>query len=73
MPSNDTMIETGRLPSGHPYARIGTGPRIVLSIPGLSFTADVSKPASIRRWIREGKLRAHKVGTQHVLEGGRPR
>ncbi len=25
-------------------------------------------PATIRRWIREGKLRARKVGTQHVLE-----
>jgi excisionase family DNA binding protein len=26
-------------------------------------------PETIRRWIREGKLRAHKVGTQHVIEG----
>lgn len=25
-------------------------------------------PETIRRWIREGKLRASKVGTQHVLE-----
>jgi len=25
-------------------------------------------PETIRRWIREGKLRAHKVGTQHVFE-----
>ena len=25
-------------------------------------------PQTIRRWIREGKLRARKVGTQHVLE-----
>lgn len=25
-------------------------------------------PETIRRWIREGKLRAHKVGTQHVME-----
>ncbi|MGH2747369.1 MAG: helix-turn-helix domain-containing protein [Actinomycetota bacterium] len=23
---------------------------------------------TIRRWIREGKLRARKVGTQHVIE-----
>jgi excisionase family DNA binding protein len=25
-------------------------------------------PETIRRWIREGKLRAHKVGTQHVID-----
>ncbi len=25
-------------------------------------------PETIRRWIREGKLRARKVGTQHVIE-----
>jgi excisionase family DNA binding protein len=25
-------------------------------------------PETIRRWIREGKLRASKVGTQHVIE-----
>lgn len=26
------------------------------------------KPETVRRWIREGKLRARKVGTQHVIE-----
>jgi excisionase family DNA binding protein len=25
-------------------------------------------PETIRRWIRSGKLRAQKVGTQHVIE-----
>jgi excisionase family DNA binding protein len=25
-------------------------------------------PETIRRWIRSGELRAHKVGTQHVIE-----
>jgi len=25
-------------------------------------------PETIRRWIRMGKLRAQKVGTQHVIE-----
>lgn len=25
-------------------------------------------PETIRRWIRSGRLRAHKVGTQHVIE-----
>jgi excisionase family DNA binding protein len=25
-------------------------------------------PETVRRWIREGKLVAHKVGTQHVID-----
>ena len=25
-------------------------------------------PETVRRWIREGKLRATKVGTQHVID-----
>lgn len=25
-------------------------------------------PETVRRWIRGGRLRAHKVGTQHVIE-----
>jgi len=25
-------------------------------------------PETVRRWIRSGRLRAHKVGTQHVVE-----
>jgi excisionase family DNA binding protein len=25
-------------------------------------------PETVRRWIRAGKLRARKVGTQHVIE-----
>ncbi|MGH9115144.1 MAG: helix-turn-helix domain-containing protein [Acidimicrobiales bacterium] len=25
-------------------------------------------PETIRRWIRTGKLRAQKIGTQHVIE-----
>jgi excisionase family DNA binding protein len=24
-------------------------------------------PETVRRWIREGKLRARKIGTQHVI------
>jgi excisionase family DNA binding protein len=25
-------------------------------------------PETIRRWIRSGKLRARKIGTQHMIE-----
>lgn len=25
-------------------------------------------PETIRRWIRAGRLRSHKVGTQHLIE-----
>ena len=25
-------------------------------------------PETVRRWIRTGKLRARKVGTQHIIE-----
>ena len=42
-------VETGVLPAGHPYARIGSGSRTVVYIPGLSFTADPSKVSTIRR------------------------
>jgi excisionase family DNA binding protein len=27
-------------------------------------------PETVRRWIRAGRLRASKVGTQHVIEEG---
>jgi excisionase family DNA binding protein len=27
-------------------------------------------PETIRRWIRDGRLRARKVGTQHTIEDG---
>jgi pimeloyl-ACP methyl ester carboxylesterase len=42
-------IETGVLSSRHPYARIGTGSRLVLSLPGLSFTAEPSTAKAVRR------------------------
>lgn len=25
-------------------------------------------PETVRRWIRSGKLRSHKVGTQHLID-----
>lgn len=45
----DVSIETGVLPTGHPFARMGTGSRQVLYIPGLSFTAEPETPKSIAR------------------------
>ena len=27
-------------------------------------------PETVRRWIRSGRLRSQKVGTQHVLDDG---
>lgn len=47
--SDHAPIDTGVLPSGHPYARIGNGSRIVLYIPGLSFTAEAPTPKSVER------------------------
>jgi excisionase family DNA binding protein len=39
----------------------------VLTVPEIA--ARVGRdPETIRRWIRTGKLRARKVGTQHVVE-----
>lgn len=70
-------IETGQLPSGHPYARIGSGPRIVLYIPGLSFTAEPSKTSAVRRawkaWL--GPIERHgltfvEVGRRADLRTG---
>ena len=45
-------IETGVLPTGHPYARVGTGSRLVLSIPGLSMTHEPSTPKVVGRLWR---------------------
>lgn len=76
MPS-DTAIETGSLPTGHPYARIGSGPRIVLYIPGLSFTAEPSTPKAVRRswkaWIEpieRHRLTIVEIGRRADLKPG---
>lgn len=39
----------------------------MLTVPEAARKAD-RNPETIRRWIRSGRLRAHKVGTQHVIE-----
>jgi pimeloyl-ACP methyl ester carboxylesterase len=71
MPSTGAMIDTGALPSGHPYARIGTGSRVVLSIPGLSFTAEPAKPESVRRWWKRWLEPIERYGLTVVDVGRR--
>lgn len=41
----------------------------MLTVPQAASRAGRS-PETIRRWIRSGRLRASKVGTQHVIEEG---
>jgi excisionase family DNA binding protein len=41
--------------------------RLVLTVPEAARLIG-RNPETIRRWIRSGKLRARKVGTQHVVE-----
>jgi excisionase family DNA binding protein len=41
----------------------------MLTVPEAAKTAG-RDPETIRRWIRSGKLRARKIGTQHVIEEG---
>lgn len=39
----------------------------MLTVPEAAAIAE-RDPETIRRWIRSGKLRARKIGTQHVIE-----
>jgi excisionase family DNA binding protein len=39
----------------------------LLTVPGAADRAG-RDPETIRRWIRAGKLRAQKIGTQHMIE-----
>lgn len=41
----------------------------MLTVPEAARVAE-RDPETIRRWIRSGKLRARKIGTQHVIEPG---
>ena len=47
-----TDIETGILPTGQPYSRIGSGSRLVLSMPGLSFIPEATTPKGVARLWR---------------------
>jgi pimeloyl-ACP methyl ester carboxylesterase len=76
--AKDTAIETSVLPSGHPCARIGSGSRIVLYLPGMSFTADPSTPKSVRRswkaWLEpidRHDLTVVQIGRRADLQPGR--
>jgi excisionase family DNA binding protein len=39
----------------------------MLTVPEAARIAE-RDPETIRRWIRSGKLRSRKIGTQHVIE-----
>ena len=56
------------LPTGHPFARFGDGSRVVLYIPGLSFTADAPTPKSVARawkaWL--GPIQQHDLTVVQV-------
>jgi excisionase family DNA binding protein len=39
----------------------------LLTVPEAAERAS-KNPETIRRWIREGRLRSQKVGTQHIVE-----
>ena len=45
-------VEIGVLPTGHPYSRIGSGSRLVLSLPGLSFIPEATTPKGAKRLWR---------------------
>ncbi len=70
-------IEAGTLPTGHPYARIGSGSRIVLSIPALSFIAEATTPKAVgrlwRSWlepIERHDLTVYDIGRRPDLAPG---
>jgi len=39
----------------------------MLTVPEVALRVD-RDPETVRRWIRGGRLRARKIGTQHVIE-----
>lgn len=70
-------VEVGVLPTGQPYSRIGTGSRLVLSVPSLSFIPDATTPkAAARRWwtwlepIAHNELTVWDVGRNPNLAPG---
>ncbi|HEU0236071.1 MAG TPA: hypothetical protein VFR14_06475 [Candidatus Limnocylindrales bacterium] len=65
-------IETGVLPTGHPYSRIGSGGRLVLSIPGLSFIPEASTPQAVGRLWRTWLDPIARLGLTVFDVGRRP-
>jgi len=49
------------------YATTSIGGAAMMTVPEAARRAR-RNPETIRRWIREGRLRATKIGTQHVLD-----
>lgn len=66
-----TPIETGVLPTGHPFARIGDGERVAIFLPGLSFTAEASTPTRVGRLWRSWREPIRRHGLTFVEIGRR--
>jgi excisionase family DNA binding protein len=74
MPGYFTAIDR-KGPTLDSYGRFRGGPQpdqVLYATPMLTVPEAAARtgrnPETIRRWIRSGRLRAHKVGTQHVIE-----
>ena len=65
-------IETGVLATGHPFARIGSGPHEVVYLPGLSFTHEPKTPKAVARAWKAWREPIERHGLTMVEIGRRP-
>jgi pimeloyl-ACP methyl ester carboxylesterase len=65
-------IETGVLATGHPFARIGSGPQGVVYLPGLSFTHEPKTPKAVARAWKAWPEPIERHGLTMVEIGRRP-
>ena len=57
------MGETGTLPSGHPYVRVGSGPHVVVYVGGLEFKPGLPGESELRRVSAAFERHADRVTT----------
>jgi pimeloyl-ACP methyl ester carboxylesterase len=57
------MGETGNLPSGHPYLRVGTGPNTVVYVGGLEFKPGLPDEGELRRVSADFERHGDRVTT----------